>query len=32
MNKVFGSIEGERAEQKAMEREKAKEKKRSGRK
>ncbi|EGO02218.1 hypothetical protein SERLA73DRAFT_104611 [Serpula lacrymans var. lacrymans S7.3] len=32
MNKVFNSLEGERAEQKAMEREKAKEKKRSGRK
>ena len=32
MRKVFGSIESERAEQKAMEREKAKEKKRAGRK
>lgn len=32
MNKVFSSIEGERAEQKAMEREKARDKKRSGRK
>ncbi|KAJ8455197.1 hypothetical protein ONZ45_g19016 [Pleurotus djamor] len=32
MKRVFGSIEGERAEQKAMEREKAKEKRRSGRK
>jgi nucleolar protein 14 len=32
MKKVFGSIEGERAEQKAMEREKSREKKRSGRK
>ncbi|KAF7966808.1 hypothetical protein HWV62_36975 [Athelia sp. TMB] len=32
MNKVFGSIEGERAEEKAMEREKAKDKRRSGRK
>jgi nucleolar protein 14 len=32
MKKVFGSIEGERAEQKAMEREKFREKKRSGRK
>jgi len=32
MRKVFGSMEGERAEQKAMEREKMKEKKRAGRK
>jgi nucleolar protein 14 len=32
MKRVFGSIEGERAEEKVMEREKAKEKKRSGRK
>lgn len=32
MKRVFGSIEGERAEEKAMEREKKKEKKRSGRK
>jgi len=32
MKRVFGSIEGERAEQKAMEREKAREKKRAGRK
>ncbi|EPQ58971.1 Nop14-like protein [Gloeophyllum trabeum ATCC 11539] len=32
MKRVFGSIESERAEQKAMEREKAKEKKRAGRK
>lgn len=32
MKKVYGSIEGERAEEKAMEREKLKEKKRSGRK
>ena len=32
MNKVFGSIEGERAEQKVMEREKSRDKKRSGRK
>ncbi|TFK43882.1 nucleolar protein 14 [Crucibulum laeve] len=32
MKRVFGSIEGERAEEKAMEREKAKEKRRSGRK
>jgi len=32
MKKVYGSIEGERAEQKALDREKAKEKKRSGRK
>jgi nucleolar protein 14 len=32
MKRVFGSIEGERAEQKAMEREKAKAKKRAGRK
>ncbi|KAF5371229.1 hypothetical protein D9758_004151 [Tetrapyrgos nigripes] len=32
LKKVFGSIEGERAEQKAMEREKMKEKKRAGRK
>ena len=32
MNKVFSSIEGERAEQKAMEREKIRDKKRSGRK
>lgn len=32
MKRVMGSIEGERAEEKAMEREKAKEKKRSGRK
>lgn len=32
MNKVFGSIEGERAEEKAMEREMAKDKRRSGRK
>ena len=32
MKRVFGSIESERAEQKAMEREKTKEKKRAGRK
>jgi len=32
MKKVFGSIEGERAEQKAMEREKKRDKKRSGKK
>lgn len=32
MRRVFGSLEGERAEQKAMEREKAKDKRRSGRK
>ncbi|KAF8961098.1 nucleolar protein 14 [Flammula alnicola] len=32
MRRVFGSIEGERAEEKAMEREKAKDKRRSGRK
>lgn len=32
MKRVFGSIEGERAEQKAMEREKSKEKRRAGRK
>ena len=32
MKRVFGSIESERAEEKAMEREKMKEKKRSGRK
>lgn len=32
MKRVFGSIEGERAEEKAMEREKAKAKKRAGRK
>ena len=32
MGKVFGSMEGERAEQKKEERDKAKEKKRSGRK
>ncbi|KAF9462063.1 nucleolar protein 14 [Collybia nuda] len=32
MKRVFGSLEGERAEEKAMEREKAKDKKRSGRK
>ncbi|KAF9006737.1 nucleolar protein 14 [Cyathus striatus] len=32
MKRVFGSIEGERAEEKAMEREKAKEKRRAGRK
>lgn len=32
MNKAFSSLESERAEQKAMDREKAKEKKRSGRK
>ncbi|KAJ3717957.1 nucleolar protein 14 [Lentinula raphanica] len=32
MKRVFGSLEGERAEEKAMEREKAKEKKRAGRK
>jgi nucleolar protein 14 len=32
MKKVFGSIEGERAEQKVMEREKSRDKKRSGRK
>ncbi|KAG1883030.1 nucleolar protein 14 [Suillus subluteus] len=32
MNKAFSSLEGERAEQKAMDREKAKEKRRSGRK
>lgn len=31
MKRVFGSIEGERAEEKAMEREKNKEKKRAGR-
>ena len=32
MKRVFGSLEGERAEQKAMEKEKLKDKKRSGRK
>ncbi|CAA7258546.1 unnamed protein product [Cyclocybe aegerita] len=32
MRRVFGSIEGERAEEKAMEREKSKEKRRAGRK
>jgi nucleolar protein 14 len=32
MKRVFGSIEGERAEEKAMEREKAREKRRAGRK
>ena len=32
MKRVFGSLEGERAEQKAMEKEKLKEKKRAGRK
>ncbi|KAG5220021.1 nucleolar complex protein [Salix suchowensis] len=32
MKRVFGSLEGERAEQKAMDREKAKDKRRSGRK
>jgi nucleolar protein 14 len=32
MKRVLGSIEGERAEQKAMEREKSKEKRRAGRK
>ncbi|KAK0206966.1 nucleolar protein 14 [Desarmillaria ectypa] len=32
MRRVFGSIEGERAEEKSMEREKAKEKRRAGRK
>jgi nucleolar protein 14 len=32
MKRVFGSLEGERAEQKAMEKEKMKEKKRAGRK
>ncbi|KAF8914317.1 nucleolar protein 14 [Gymnopilus junonius] len=32
MRRVFGSIEGERAEEKAMEREKAKEKRRAGKK
>lgn len=32
MNKAFSVLEGERAEQKAMDREKAKEKRRSGRK
>ena len=32
MKRVFGSIESERAEEKAMEREKAKEKRRAGRK
>ncbi|KAH7931164.1 Nop14-like protein [Leucogyrophana mollusca] len=32
MNKVFSSLEGERAEQKAMDREKSREKKRAGRK
>lgn len=32
MNRVFHSLEGERAEQKAMEREKAREKRRAGRK
>ncbi|KAG5654235.1 hypothetical protein H0H81_005922 [Sphagnurus paluster] len=32
MKRVFGSIEGERAEEKAMEREKSKEKRRAGRK
>lgn len=32
MRRVFGSIEGERAEEKKMEREKAKDKRRSGRK
>ena len=32
MRRVFGSIEGERAEEKAMEREKMKDKRRAGRK
>ncbi len=32
MRRVYGSIEGERAEEKSMEREKAKEKRRAGRK
>lgn len=32
MKRVFGSLESERAEEKAMDREKAKEKKRAGRK
>ena len=32
MKRVFGSLEGERAEQKALEREKARDKKRAGRK
>lgn len=32
MKRVFGSLEGERAEQKALEREKAREKRRAGRK
>jgi nucleolar protein 14 len=32
MRKVFGSIEGERAEEKRMEKEKTKEKRRAGRK
>ena len=32
MNRAFSSLEGERAEQKAMNREKAKEKRRAGRK
>lgn len=32
MNKVFSSLEGERAEQKAMDREKARDKRRAGRK
>ena len=32
MKRVFGSIESERAEEKAMEREKSKEKRRAGRK
>lgn len=32
MKRVFGSIEGERAEEKVMEREKSREKKRAGRK
>lgn len=32
MNKAFSSLEGERAEQKAMDREKAREKRRAGRK
>jgi nucleolar protein 14 len=32
MRRVFGSIEGERAEEKAMEREKAKDKRRAGKK
>jgi len=32
MRRVFGSIEGERAEEKAMEREKSKDKRRAGKK